>query len=461
MACSALSTVIPSVRFLPLSNEASPPFKAVILTKVPRCTVFRLPSACPVAFRSSPPLPAWPLAAMARRLQPAPPAEAVTAAPSLFASGRNCAAPLSSFYASSTLIAAKGSVSIHLSSAMSAHARASFVLALLSLLMVPVDISFCPSMQLNDCPACTPLPSAASAVTDRLSEPLPTVSALAAFAVSCALLLSSLSALPAPFPCSASTAATTDVFLPSSGAAKLAANEAISFTAPAVAARLSASCAKLVAYLPANLKAPAYLHRPFPSAVCSPFGAAASQAAAASANNYAAIQQSFPILYSFAPCANRLPKKVQCCGFSAVPCLAREQNSIPPPPQAPRHVSKAESRLRAALGRPPRHSAALRPVPHRCSSLPVLSLASSLPVPSLRAGRDVVCPAPRKPQRPIARRTARDFRCRIAVGSRLCGRLSRRTPAHACARRRFLATAPLHTRLSRVALQTRRRSGFV
>ncbi|CCD18926.1 hypothetical protein, conserved in T. vivax, (fragment), partial [Trypanosoma vivax Y486] len=330
-----------------------------------------------------------------------------------------------------------------------------------SLLMVPVDISFFPSMQLNDCPARTLVPSAASAETKLLSEPLPTVTARAAFAAASALFLSSLSAVRAPFPCSALTAATTDSFLPSSGAAKLAAIEASSFTVPAVAACLSASCAKLLAYLPANLNAPAYLHRPFPSAVCSPFGAAASQAAAASANKHAAMQQSFPILYSFAACANRPPKEVQCCGFSAVPFLAREQNSIPPPLQAPRHVSKAESRLRAALARPPRHSAALRSVPARCSSLPVLSLASSLPVPSLRAGLDVVCPAPRKPPRPTARRTARDFRCRIAVGSRLCGRLSRRTPAHACARRRFLATAPLHTRLSRVALQTRCCSGLV
>ncbi|CCD18646.1 hypothetical protein, conserved in T. vivax [Trypanosoma vivax Y486] len=316
-------------------------------------------------------------------------------------------------------------------------------------------------MQLNDSPARTLVPTAASAVTKLLSEPLPIVSAGAAFAASSAAFLSSLSASRASFPCSALTAATTDSFLPSSGAAKLSAIEASSFTVPAVAASLSASCAKLLAYLPANLNAPAYLHRPAPLAVCSPFGAAASQAAAASANKHAAMQQSFPILYSFAPCANRPPKEVQCCGFSAVPFLAREQNSIPPPLQAPRHVSKAESRLRAALARPPRHSAALRSVPARCSSLPVLSLASSLPVPSLRAGRDVVCPAPRAPPRATARRTARDFRLRIAVGSRLCGRLSRRTPAHACARQRFLATAPLHTRLSRVALQTRCRSGLV
>ncbi|CCD20969.1 hypothetical protein, conserved in T. vivax [Trypanosoma vivax Y486] len=316
-------------------------------------------------------------------------------------------------------------------------------------------------MQLNDSPARTLVPTAASAVTKLLSEPLPIVSARAAFAASSAAFLSSLSASRASFPCSALTAATTDSFLPSSAAAKLAAIEASSFTLPAAAACLSASCAKLLAYLPANLNAPAYVHRSFPLAVCSPFGAVASQAAAASANKHAAMQQSFPILYSFAPSANRPPKEVQCCGFSAVPFLEREQNSIPPPLQAPRHVSKAESRLRAALGRPPRHSAALRSVPARCSSLPVLPLASSLPVPSLRAGRDVFCPAPRKPPRATARRTARDFRRRIAVGSRLCGRLSRRTPAHACARRLFLATAPLHTRLSRVALQTRCRSGLV
>ncbi|CCD19364.1 hypothetical protein, conserved in T.vivax [Trypanosoma vivax Y486] len=302
---------------------------------------------------------------------------------------------------------------------------------------------------------------AASTSTKLLSDPLANVSCLAACPASSACTCRSGSAVAACECFTASTAATTDSFLPASGAAKRAVSEAISFTALAVAARLSASCAKLVAYLPANRNSPAYLHRPFPSAVFSPFGAAASQAAAASANKHTAMQRSFPILYSFALCANRPPKELQCCGFSAGPFLAREQNSIPPPLQSPSHVSKAESRLRAALARPPRHDAALRSVPARCSSFPVLSLASSLPVPSLRAGRDVVCPAPRKPQRPTARRTARDFRCRIAVGSRLCGRLSRRTPAHACAQRRFLATAPLHTRLSRVALQTRRRSGLV
>ncbi|CCD20772.1 proteophosphoglycan ppg4, partial [Trypanosoma vivax Y486] len=338
MACSALSMFMHSVRFLSLSNEADPPLNAVILTKVPRCTVFCFSSSAPVSFRSRPPFPAWPLAAMARSLHSASPAEAVTSAPILSASGLNCGFWASSFIALPTVSSAKGFASVHLAVSTSAHALSAIVLAFFSSSMVPCDIGVSSSMQLNDCPACTLVPSAASAETKLLSEPLPTVSARAAFAAASALFLSSLSAVRAPFPCSALTAATTDSFLPSSGAAKLAANEASSFTLPAVAASLSASCAKLLAYLPANLNAPAYLHRPAPLAVCSPFGAAASQAAAASANKHAAMQQSFPILYSFAPCANRPPKEVQCCGFSAVPFLAREQNSIPPPLQAPRHV---------------------------------------------------------------------------------------------------------------------------